>query len=239
MKNILILLLIYLTNATCATGAGPEYCSKTQGLNVATDTLWEQTEIHVCWAESAMLDEHAAWRDIAHDIVDDTWNKELSPPEVPMDEWVQFVGFEECVSGDGHDVVMKVGPGSDRVNGLGTDATYVNFNWSNPDKPIWDIERTAIHEFGHLLGLAHEHNRHDTGDRCSYDPQGSDGDAYYGKWDHDSVMNYCNSRYADSVLSDNDKYWIKRVYYPDYFEFACEVYIVYDDNEQDLQALTN
>ena len=171
-----------------------------------------------------MDSEYAATRETVRDIIDETWNKVLAPEEVPSDEWVQFVGWEACADGDGHDIKRQVGGGADRVNGLGTDATYVNFNYSNPNKPLWDVKRIAIHEFGHLLWLAHEHNREDSGDRCSYDPQGTDGTDYYGRWDHDSVMNYCNSRGRDGVLSESDKYWIVRVYYPDYFEFECETY---------------
>jgi len=221
-------ILVFLLLTTCATGYYEHICADTKALNVKTDTLWKKTDIKVCWFENANDDAYAENRQIVHDIIYVTWNRTLSPEEVPEDEWVQFVGWEECVSGDNHDIKMKEGPGANRVNGLGTDATYVNFNYSNPDAPKWDIKRIAIHEFGHLLGLAHEHNRVDTGDQCSYEPQGTDGNRYYGRWDHDSVMNYCNSRYKDSVLSPSDQYWILRVYYPDYFIDECEPYIIED-----------
>lgn len=221
-------LLLLLLATACASAYGVHICAESQELNVKTDTLWEKTGIKVCWFDNAMDDAYAENRQIVRDIIDDTWNLVLSPEEVPESKWIQFIGWGECVEDDGHDIKLKEGPGSNRVDGLGTDATEVNFNYSNPDAPKWDTKRIAIHEFGHLLGLAHEHNRLDTCGQCSYEPQGTDGNRYYGRWDQNSVMNYCNDRYTESVLSPSDEYWILRVYYPDYFDTECEPYIVED-----------
>ena len=34
----------------------------------------------------------------------------------------------------------------------------MNFGWLRADSPIEEIESAVLHEFGHVLGLAHEHN---------------------------------------------------------------------------------
>ncbi|MEQ1546998.1 M12 family metallopeptidase [Methyloglobulus sp.] len=93
------------------------------------------------------------------------------------------------------------------------------------------IQSTAIHEFGHILGLAHEQNRSDDpylpipilNPLCHADdpdplplPQGSfttKGNTLFTDYDLTSVMNYCRSNYAGRTdLSPKDQLAI-RVYY--------------------------
>ena len=86
-------------------------------------------------------------------------------------------------------------------------------------KDYWD--RSAVHEFGHAVGLYHEHKRSD-GDSCAKELQQSnsnnnskvedgDGVTYVGPYDRNSVMNYCNSNRGSS-LSPGDIEGIQYLY---------------------------
>ncbi len=93
------------------------------------------------------------------------------------------------------------------------------------------IQSTAIHEFGHILGLAHEHNRptlygvldipfitqcNDNDPDPTVIPQGSfrtKGNTLFTDYDPNSVMNYCRNPYfGRRDLSNLDKLAM-RVYY--------------------------
>lgn len=56
------------------------------------------------------------------------------------------------------------------------------------------IIATAVHEFGHALGFAHQHNSKDC-NVCEMEEQGTTAD-YFIPCDINSVMNYCNPEYA-------------------------------------------
>jgi hypothetical protein len=44
---------------------------------------------------------------------------------------------------------------------LGSEEPTVNFGWLREDSAIDELESVVLHEFGHVLGLAHEHNNPD------------------------------------------------------------------------------
>ncbi|HHJ37844.1 MAG: hypothetical protein AXA67_01825 [Methylothermaceae bacteria B42] len=89
------------------------------------------------------------------------------------------------------------------------------------------IEFTAVHEFGHVLGLSHEHNRPDDPlfdpiSLCHTDDAerlNVYGNTLFTEYDPDSIMNYCRQKYfGDSTLSKMDEFAVK-VYYGNIPEF--------------------
>lgn len=71
----------------------------------------------------------------------------------------------------------------------------------------------SIHEFGHALGLAHEHQRGDAPEAHKKCAQGTDGDFLIGAYDLESVMNYMNPKPGNNAqLSAGDRAAIAFLY---------------------------
>ena len=71
------------------------------------------------------------------------------------------------------------------------------------------IRTVAIHEFGHALGYAHEHQRPDTPADCNEEFSGSNGDRVFGAFDEDSIMSYCSGATDMSAI---DQEGTNRIY---------------------------
>jgi FG-GAP-like repeat len=178
-----------------------------------TASLWTNWQIPVCWEnENSAPANQRSW---VQNAVAQAW-------EANSD--VRFVGWGQCqASSQGIRIgIQDAGPhtkGLGRnlngvVNGMVLNFTYNNWSPSCQSSVQYCSEVIAVHEFGHALGFAHEQNRGDTPRPvCTNDPQGTNGDVFFGAWDLASVMNYCNPSWNGSGnLSATDIRMVRNYY---------------------------
>ncbi len=175
---------------------------------IKSGTIWDKRIINVCWENPSSR--NATERQWTRSAVEDSWQAVTE---------LKFVGWQECPSylASGSftssryltDIRIKIediGPHVDvlgkRLDGLpnGMSLNFTFSNWSvgcsAASMREFCIRNIAVHEFGHAIGIAHEHNRGDSSSWCTNEPQGTDPDVYVTPWDPRSVMNYCNENWG-------------------------------------------
>lgn len=156
--------------------------------------LWPKRDISVCWETSGYAAEKRWVKDALRG--QRSWARTGD---------VNFVGWGDCAEGQ-MGVRIKVGTTMSSYLGYfgSLFATYMTLDFRSNVNDLYSrclensldreqcIKSVALHEFGHALGYAHEHNRDDTPDSCTDSPQGGNGNNTFGAWDGRSLMAYCN-----------------------------------------------
>lgn len=185
--------------------------SAEEGMYYRSGDIWEHRDVNVCWDGGGFAAEKEWVREALRG--QRSWSTRAD---------LNFVGWGNCTSGS---TGIRITPGTRmRTWSRSGNTVRMELDFSASPQTTWGrcisnglsrsdcIRTVALHEFGHALAIAHEHNRPDTASAepsclpCTSDGdcrsgeycedgvcnQGSDGTATYGAYDDRSIMSYCS-----------------------------------------------
>ena len=164
---------------------------------VLKGSIWPNPKIPVCWENPDL--NNLSDRELVKNAISGSWEKYSA---------LRFVGWGQCrTSSKG--IRIKISDTCPCTLGLGTKINGVpggmilNFtyqNWGNSclNQVDFCTKVIAIHEFGHAIGLSHEHNLDSCRKNCMQEKQGDEGDWEVGNCDDSSIMNYCNPNWNNN-----------------------------------------
>lgn len=206
-----------LVAVTLLFACGPVADPPTEALETSSQALFYEAailrterDIPVCWLDAGHATEKAWVRDALRG--QRSWMRSAN---------LNFVGWGDCEPG-AQGVVIQIGTGfSAAYDGGPLTEVIVSFHQDvhlfRPRCTAHDLNRkdciiaSTLHEFGHVLGYGHEHQRWDSPEECPGDPTPPDATHVYGPYDFDSIMGYCANA---TELSATDWVGTERLYGP-------------------------
>jgi hypothetical protein len=213
----------------------PEASTSEQPLVLFNGQSWGRdpngvtTTLRVCWDPGSTTTgdpDIPMLQNTVRRAVESTWQRNSR---------VSFVGWGPCTGGEQVTAVITR-DGSSTAPFVGPHKfTYLNFSQCgpNPQNKADCVYKTAVHEFGHVLGFVHEQTRSDTPNWCTARDGAADWlisrgldlgwGQIFGAWDTGSVMNYCNPVWNnDGRLSPTDIRGLQAAYGAPPIPTACQ-----------------
>jgi hypothetical protein len=174
------------------------------------EARWDKRSIRVCWQESE--DPNSRFSEAERKAVEESVTSEFTPDRTG----IEFISWQSCEESGAKrpDVVLiqsRVNRGGFfRIWGMATIGCKLGPKDKSPFvylfydealaprykmEPLQHLKMTALHEFGHLAGLRHEHIREEA--KAAEDASCLTGESpgpevkSFGSYDPNSIMNYC------------------------------------------------
>lgn len=190
-------------------------------LYVYANRIWDSSTLSVCWNDTSVANSaERSWvrgivesefesisnidftwwgpcdgkvRDIVIAVGETEWPRAAAGKRTPSaapSVWFNFfkTAPSDLDNEDGDDDPLT---GVDFATCYGTSGYDGETGRTWDSRRRWCIETAAVHEFAHVMAIAHEQGRDDTPEGCSR-RAGPTGQTPYGYWDITSISNYCN-----------------------------------------------